>query len=131
MFLNSLNSVRDSQFTHLFVGTDDVLEEHGLGNVVGGGDGGGGDDEDGGRGSNRVTTVWCGVMNFYRVALFSYRATSDDTVLLNGDNEKTGRESFYYGFILKMYPFNSKRHNVLSPCQPTTSNSQRKQHHHF
>jgi len=87
MFLNSLKDVRDSSFCQVFVGSEDLLLERGLGDVLSGGINN--DNGDGGESSNAagVTTVWCCVMTFYRVAVFSYQATLDGKVLLDEADE--------------------------------------------
>lgn len=87
MFLNSLKDVRDSQFNHSFAGSEDMLERRGLGGVF---DAGGAGDVGGSENGVGVTTVWCCVMTFYRVAVFSYRATLDGKVLLDGCDESGG-----------------------------------------
>jgi len=87
MFVNNLTDVKDSTFTHVFVGSDDVLMKRGMmdslvvdrNDVVG---------EEGSVGENdKSVTVWCCVMTFYRIAVFSYRATLDGKVLLDKDEE--------------------------------------------
>jgi len=72
MFLNALD-VRDSTTDDTFVGSscDVLLEQKRRINNNNGSDSG--DD---------IVTVWCCVMTFYRVAVFSYQATSDGQVLL-------------------------------------------------
>lgn len=82
MFLNSLKDVKDSRFPMIMVGSSDVMgtglrDLLGNYNEMGEGDSGGGG----------VVTVWCCVMTFYRVAVFSYRATSDGRVLLDDEGE--------------------------------------------
>eukprot|EP00984_Skeletonema_dohrnii_P021855 scaffold11034_cov155-Skeletonema_dohrnii-CCMP3373.AAC.5 len=81
MFINNLKDVRDSRFGHLFVGSlEGVTTSFGLRDCLTGVGAGG---VDGG-----VTTVWCCVMTFYRVILFSYEAGSEDgRVLLNDTND--------------------------------------------
>jgi len=80
MFINNLKDVRDSRFGHLFVGSlEGVTTSFGLRDCLTG--------VVGGEGVGGVTTVWCCVMTFYRVILFSYEAASEDgKVLLNDTN---------------------------------------------
>jgi hypothetical protein len=78
MFLNALDDVRDcSTDGHVFVGSRDILAGcrrcH---------------DE----GEDGTVTVWCCVTTNYRVAVFSYRATSDGRVLLSNDSYGEGGE---------------------------------------
>ncbi|KAL3785704.1 hypothetical protein HJC23_008737 [Cyclotella cryptica] len=90
MFLNSLRDVKDSRFPMMLVGSSNVMSE-GLKDVLGIYDD---DDIDNGVGQDAeegnaesIATVWCCVMTFYRVAVFSYRATvSDGKVLFNDEN---------------------------------------------
>lgn len=84
MFLNNLRDVRDSQFGHLFVGSNMMMMMMGEGGVsLSLRDCLNGSGNDGG-----VTTVWCCVMTFYRVILFSYEAGSEDgKVLLNNNTD--------------------------------------------
>jgi hypothetical protein len=86
MFLNSLRDVKDSRFPMLMVGSPNVMSST-LKNILGVYDEN--DFEEGDE--NGVATVWCCVMTFYRVLVFSYRATvSDGKVLFN---ESTDGES--------------------------------------
>lgn len=87
MFLNNLKDVKDSRFGHLFVGSLEGVSA-GLRACLNGhsgiGHGGGGG----------VRTVWCCVMTFYRVILFSYEARSEDgKVLLNNVNDDDSNEN--------------------------------------
>jgi hypothetical protein len=85
MFLNSLRDVKDSRFPMMMVGSSNVMSG-GLKNVLGVYDES--DFEE--SGENGVATVWCCVMTFYRVVVFSYRATvSDGKVLFDGDSDQS------------------------------------------
>ena len=92
MFVNNLTDVKDSTFTHVFVGSDDVLKKRGMmdslmvdHNVVG--EGGNGEGSESRGESNECVSVWCCVMTFYRIVVFSYRATLDGKVLLDNEGE--------------------------------------------
>ena len=81
MFLNSLKDVKDSRFPMMMVGSPNVMSA-GLKDVLGYYDEN--DFEDGDKES--VATVWCCVMTFYRVVVFSYRANvANGTILFNDD----------------------------------------------
>ena len=99
MFLNSLRDVKDSRFPQLMVGSDDVLGES-LKNFLlceenngGRGHGGGSNGHGGGGGEETTVTVWCCLMTFYRVAVFSYQSTPDGRVLLCNDEVGVGQEN--------------------------------------
>jgi len=82
MFLNALEDVRDSTTDgNTFVGSscDVLLGQNSRINNNNGSDSG--DD---------IVTVWCCVMTFYRVAVFSYQATSDGQVLLPSTSDDNG-----------------------------------------
>ena len=84
MFLNSLRDVKDSRFPMMMVGSSNVMSER-LKDVLDVNDEHNCKDCD----VNGVATVWCCVMTFYRVVVFSYRATvSDGKVLFNDDTNK-------------------------------------------
>ncbi|KAL7520904.1 hypothetical protein ACHAWX_005598 [Stephanocyclus meneghinianus] len=93
MFLNSLRDVKDSRFPMMLVGSSNVMSA-GLKDVLGiynddDLDNGVELDSEEGEGES-VATVWCCVMTFYRVAVFSYRATvSEGKVLFNDVNESS------------------------------------------
>jgi hypothetical protein len=92
MFLNALDDVRDcSTDGHAFVGSRDVLANCSRrrrrgGERKGGGGRAAGDADGGDGGRDETVTVWCCVMTVYRVAVFSYQATSDGRVLLPDDH---------------------------------------------
>ncbi|KAL7536344.1 hypothetical protein ACHAXR_007096, partial [Thalassiosira sp. AJA248-18] len=126
MFLNSLKDVRDSAFNQIFVGSDELLVKRGLGEVLGGGNAtnnnhggmmidGGGENGEGNpavTAAAGVTTVWCCVMTFYRVAVFSYQATLDGKILLDDDEvENEGHQS---NIIANANNGNSARNEVIS-----------------
>ena len=96
MFLNALEDVRDSTTDgNTFVGScrDILLGQKRRCNNNNGSDSG--DD---------IITVWCCVMTFYRVAVFSYQATSDGQVLLpstSDDNviDNHGEDKMIQGWL--------------------------------
>ena len=89
MFMNNLQDVKDSTFGQCFIGSDDLLKKRGLDSLlllnVGG-------RNNGVEKNKNVVTVWCCVMTFYRVIVFSYQATLDGRVLLLDDEETNGEE---------------------------------------
>ena len=85
MFLNSLRDVKDSRFPMMMVGSTNVMSA-GLKGVLDVHDEDDFENDD----ENGVATVWCCVMTFYRVVVFSYRATvSNGKVLFNDDANET------------------------------------------
>jgi len=89
MFVNNLTDVKDSTFTHVFVGSDDVLRKRGMmDSLLVGEEGSKGEEGSESSGeSKECVTVWCCVMTFYRIVVFSCRATLDGKVLLDNDEE--------------------------------------------
>lgn len=98
MFLNALEDVCDSTTDgNTFVGSscDVLLGQKRRCNINSGSDNG----ED-------IVTVWCCVMTFYRVAVFSYQATSDGQVLLPWTtddnvnvNDNNGEDKMIQGWL--------------------------------
>ena len=81
MFLNSLKDVKDSRFPMMMVGSPNVMSA-GLKDILGYYDEDDFEDDD----EESVATVWCCVMTFYRVVVFSYRANvANGTILFNDD----------------------------------------------
>ena len=87
MFINNLSDVKDSRYGHVFVGSGEgmsvALKRCLLPPARGSGENGGGV----GVSTATTTTVWCCVMTFYRVILFSYEAGSEDGKILLSSND--------------------------------------------